>query len=112
MDFLSCAKQSAKRSRARRKEGYRKLFEKFHEQTRQIAALEERVSTLMSILDDAGISIPPNLEDNVCEKVNAARAADREAAGGSAEHSAVDDSPDDEQLFKEMLRILEGDDDE
>lgn len=124
--------QSAKRSRERRKEVYRKLFEKFQEHTQQIAALEERVDSLVAILQAAGITVPPELAGQVRSTVGARSGSSssehRETCqgaplSGSARQDIASsireigrghtifgpDSPDNDELFEEMMRILGSD---
>lgn len=69
--------------------------------------MENRVAALESILRQANINVPDNFGRAIIESINTARAA----VEGTLLPDA--DEPDNDQLFHEMLNILEnGNDDE
>lgn len=123
--------EAARRSRERRKEVYRALFDKFQEHTRQIAALEARVDSLLHVIETAGIAVPGSLAQEVhraAASSGGAGGAGSSSAGGQQQRmSAVaradiaasvgniaarsdcfrPGSPDDDELFEMIMKMLD-----
>lgn len=96
--------QCARRSRDKRKEEIREIFERHNENLANITALEERVGALVKLLRDADVAIPTDAASAVCDSLAVARAA----VSGELQSGGTS-SPDNEELFEEMLRILDKD---
>jgi len=64
-----------------------------------VASLEKRVEQLVQILQNAGIDVPQNTSLLVQESISAARTA--------VEGNAEDETPDNEELFEEIMQVLD-----
>ncbi len=96
-------RQSARRSRERRKQEIADLFAKYNSFLKEIDQLENRVAALESILRAADIEVPNDFGRAIIESITTARAA----VEGTLELG--EDEPDNDQLFREMLNNLETD---
>lgn len=83
--------KASRRSRDRQNEELRELVEKCNEQSEHINELEERIEALVRMLEEAGISLPSDINDTLCDNL-----------GNDIDSNA-------EQIFDELTHILDGD---
>lgn len=92
--------KASRRSRYLHEQRLRALIEQCTEQAAQLDALEKRIDALVSILEEAGISLPSKFNDTLLYNLTAS-----DDQGGSAFSS---DNVD--QLFEDVLDIIDDDD--
>lgn len=82
------------------------MFSKYQSYLQEIDQLENRIAALETLLRDANIEVPDNFGRAVIESIGTARAA--------VEGTLLpdEDEPDNDQLFREMMKILENEDDD
>lgn len=77
--------------------------------TTKIKVLEERIQALVRVLEDAGITVPPNTTRLVRESLEAAFCDFQDDDDADDEG---DNQPDNEQLFDELMEVLDNAEDE
>lgn len=102
LTYFAFTRQSARRTRERKREAVQDLIGRHQAQIENISGLEQRVATLEQLLQDIGIPLPPAMPDILKQSLRAAR----DATSGETDEDD-ENMPDADELLEEILQILD-----